>query len=456
MLKLQALKAGSGTFLSQLIAILALPVLFRIFDQEEFADFAITLSTAMIAGSFLTFSNNLALSLSSNESEKKNILNHFFNLFLLIAPVVVVFLLFFFYFLGFDFYFSITTILCVLSYAVVQMYSAIAVFNRRYSHFNVYQFLLSGCVPIIQVLLQSFFPEQSGFLIIGLLISYIAALIAGTWINKKLLRELRTDFKTLKSDFKTYRAFNIFSTLQYFTNLIRPRIITYALVGDRLFLGQFAQIERLTSAPASLTQAALKPVFSNYISANEDKNINRLVYKIGLFLIASAPALVVVNFFAASILKIFIGKVTAEHTIIFNLILLPSFLLMVLNWTEPYFAFKKKQLTIILFDLILVVSFLLLAFRFQSQGLETSYKTLQTFSLLTVGYFSCYYLYFCKLSSFSFIKGFLLLLAAGISYFGLSFFIYADNSDVLKTSLIFFGLAVSAALGHKIFFQKEN
>lgn len=296
----------SGTVGSQLILLLASPVLTRIYSPDAFGVLALFISIIMIMSMLATFRYELSLPLPKNSSIATNLLFISASLSLITCSIIG----FFIYFYG-EIFFTRTGLQSFLDFAylvplgilVFSFYNIFIQFNIRKKNFSsiarakIFQTLATLS---IQILFYKFgaFP---------LLIGHIFGLFVGIILLFDIKR-----FKNFKINFKkslilliSYKRFPFFSTPAGFIRVggLELPIIILTSFFNPAAAGLYALANRVLNAPISAIGNAVSQAFiPTAVESNRIGNLDSLVNKIHRNLsIFAMPVTIILVFFSQEI-----------------------------------------------------------------------------------------------------------------------------------------------------------
>ncbi|MDE1264181.1 lipopolysaccharide biosynthesis protein [Vibrio aestuarianus] len=269
---------ASGTAIGQVVSIIALPFLTRLYTPESFAQLSLFLSLVSICSTIACLRFEIAIPLSRNENEKNDLsILAFFSItgFSITLAILAYFV---------DNYiddsrvtlgFIILAICTVFLLGLFNLLDFLVVKDKN--------FKLSSKTKILQSLIQNSSQGLLGFtkLSSGLLIGYILYVVWGVFSYRRYLgflskRILSLDFHRIKKTAVSYRNYPLYSTFQSLFNVssIQVPIIIIAIYGISPDAGYLMLAIRIIQAPLSLLSNSVSQV---YISkAHEERKKNNL------------------------------------------------------------------------------------------------------------------------------------------------------------------------------------
>lgn len=294
----------SSTVLSQLISILAIPILSRIFSPSSLGYYNVMLSYISIITIFSTFRYEVALSIESRMNIR-NLMYFTLKKMLFVFSVVIGFLFLFAYYLDFTYLknFGLVNISLV---GFLVYFSSLFNINRYYYSKNSNFNLISKSIfsqSLIRNLLQIFSGTISALNASGLLIGELFGKIGSNlFFSLKRLTEYRYSFSRAYKVLRSYRAYPFTvlpsSILDVASTLMLIPLISYTFNSD--ITGQVSMVIRTLAIPVNLISMSYADIFQQRIQ-NIQKS-NREIMKVFL---DSSKILVVISFFLVFVILFF-------------------------------------------------------------------------------------------------------------------------------------------------------
>ena len=330
---LKAITVSVGTFVSQLLPFLALPLLTRLFTKEHFGEFALYFSIVTVTSMFLTFKLEQIIILSKNkcdmESRVRAILSQILILFLIITLTFILNTQIQSYIsLPLDVFFLIP--FGSLFLAFILCVNCILLWHEHYKYLALIKILNS----ILYVTLAIFigFNYQDKDAVNGLIYGWfsgqlIVCLVAIILIN------YRTSLSLIpKLNFTVYRDFKDIVFLNFPSSLIDrvsqevPIFFISNIYGVKN-LGDFNMVTRILGSPIALVGTAISQVLLKEISSrtNARQSITKVMLKaFTLLLITSTIVFIIFTNLTAEHYRYILGNEWGNISVIVQ-ILLPSF-----------------------------------------------------------------------------------------------------------------------------------
>jgi O-antigen/teichoic acid export membrane protein len=357
----------TGTSIAQAIAFIAAPIISRYYSPEDFAQFALFVSTAAIASVVATARYELAIPLPKIEKDAKNIL----ALSLIICTILSIIVL-----SGIALYdcltgtgksklFSNWFYLIPISVLASGFFNAFNYWSTRVGTFRMNsagRIVLAIVTSLISIIL-GFFAFGAKGLIIGLVTGQIVSMVilANPIFRKFKLFFEGVSYKNLKLQANTYKSFFKINSPHALLDAIQDNGVVYLL--SFYFVdavtGWYSFAFRILKAPVGLIGSALYQVFYQRLSQtkNEAGDLRPLVRKMymRMFLIGF-PGFLILFLFAPQIFEFVFGPKWHSAGIIarvltpwlfFNFIISPvSCITLVCNKQKQAFLFTIADSTI--------------------------------------------------------------------------------------------------------------
>lgn len=357
--------AGS-TAIIQIISILAVPILTRIFSPESFGNLATVMSTAYIFSGIASFRYDQAIMLPQKENDSFRLF--LVSIFLATFFSFLVFLVFYF-FKGSDFllkiygdavgYFLLVPILIIsirFNESYKTLYNRLALFKEN-SVFNVIGSLFNRTSTISLGL----FGYNSA---VTLIVCFIATEVLGLFLKlnktwKQLLSIIRkkngpNSYSVLLRKYRNFPLFDIWSTLlNTMSAQLIPLILAFFLTAE--IVGQYSQSLRMIQMPLILISGSIAQVFFQTASKifNEGKKLNTIfgqTFSI-LFLAGFFPALVLL-IAGDLILPVILGSEWKEAGLIAQILMPWVFLKYLGSPLSTVFLIRNQQNVLLNFNII--------------------------------------------------------------------------------------------------------
>lgn len=257
----------SGNGLAQLLQLLALLVLARIYTPDSFGLLGEVQSIASLVAVIMTLQlhNTIPLSDGKIEVEKRIASTHIIIAFIFII-ILIPFIL--------NGYILATLLALILS--LINTYTSYWVYKGAFKSLSFF-YILRAIFIIGTQLIFSYFSKDG--LVYGAIIGELFALIY--LVIKNLFNELTLKYsnylskQTIRSFLKNEKEFVVFGTIQEFLSVATffiPLFLFVKIYGENIG-GQYAMANRLVWAPVVLLTSSLAQVFYNRFAQNNDFSV---------------------------------------------------------------------------------------------------------------------------------------------------------------------------------------
>jgi O-antigen/teichoic acid export membrane protein len=300
------IKLVSGSALSQIIVILAMPLLTRMYSPNEFGYLAIVNAFLMVLGVVGSLRYDQLIYKYNTKYEWSRC----FNNGLVSSLIIFTILLFIFvlcYFFGFLHRYFLITPFLVLAFSITQLYSSLL------SVYGLYTTLGYGLITrsLIMILSQYFLNTYLGgfALIIGLFLGQISHLLVLSWVFTLKSNDRMIDLKVDFYDFKD----SILSTGQSLSNSFSSQLPSFFIpYGFGLtVMGIYSLAQRLTFLPITFFSNAIRPFILGELNNNraDKQKVGRLLQKGSMsLLIIGCFGILLINLFAEEFFVLYAGE----------------------------------------------------------------------------------------------------------------------------------------------------
>lgn len=356
-------KAGFGGVGAQLVNLLTLPIIARLYAPEVYALWALIIATSAILGSIACFRYELAIVIPQNDDDASSIF--WFCIFSSIGVGTL---------------FAVSTHIPWCNELILQHHAgpiwmyrffvpvlitsmggsfALRYWNIRQRAFmvnSIGQIALACVTFFVQFLFAVVFSASSLGLLIGSLLGYQALIVSClvgykyTTVPPKLTEGV---IKRIPGFLVTHYRFLSYSTPYMLFGMLRARasllLLTYFASGRDV--GLYAFSYRIMNFPVSLISGALRPVFYKETAEFGVRSVERKINNILLILSIVGTPLVVCYFFYAEIwFRLFFGNRWADAGTIGKFLVLPAFTLMFCNWMDRVMDVLGRQRFVLILE----------------------------------------------------------------------------------------------------------
>ncbi len=398
---LNSLKLLSGTILAQLFSIAMAPILYRVYDKEEYGVLGLFMAIIGVVGVFSTLQYNQVILLVKTDEEANQVekLNRIINL---IFSLTTIPLIIFFgnklaeYFNSPD----LNTWLFLLPIQIFfsgqsEIFRVKANRMKKYSTLSMNTILSAFITPLVSLVLGFSMEGPFGLflgLILGQLIStvYLQFKVKSVIILKISLNELSEMIKIAKRHYK-FPFYSLPSELINRAGRQLPVFFIGYLSGEAA-VGVYNLCSRMLSLPISLISNAVSEVFKKrvideYHSIGNCKDIFEKTAKM-LLLIGIFPTISLL-LFGPELFSFVFGDNWYEAGI-YARILSPMYLLQLIVSPLTYIYFLKEKLGEDLILHVCYIGLIILLFSFSTLHISL-YETLIIFSVINCVLYATYF-----------------------------------------------------------------
>lgn len=369
----------TGTVIAQLIPLLVMPFLTRLYTPEDFGVLAMLTSMTMIIGSVATGRYEMALILPKKENYADNIFVIGLIFSVVISLLVLIIVIFFGDFIALKVgYIAIKPWLYLLPFTIFMLglLNNLSLYNTRHKKFKIIataNIIRSTSMSLIQ--LGGAFVLKGAF---GLLLGFVLSFFSG---NIRLIKTIlaKKDFfsniskKKIIALFKLYRDFPKFSVWAILLNKLASELlnIILSIVFSVTTLGFYSFVNKILGIPSTFVGAAVSNVIMKEAAdernkyGNAIKTFNLVVKKMSLIFF---PVFVLLFFFIEDIFGFVFGKEWIIAGTYGKIILPFIFIRFVASPLSIFFIVFEKQ------KLELLWQFLLFVFSMTSISIAYFYK----------------------------------------------------------------------------------
>ena len=399
---LDSLKLMSGTTIAQMISFIMAPILYRIYEREDYGVLGLFMAVTGIVGVFSTFQYNQVIILVKSEEEalQAENLNRLINLLVSVAtvPLILVFGD------GLADYFNSPNLKSWLFLLPIQLFFAgqNEIFRVKANRLKLFATLSMN--TILNASITPFISLFLGFIIegpIGLFIGLVAGQVISTFYLQlkigsiKFVKPSRKGASDMRRLAKTHYKFPLYSLPSELINRIGRQLPIFFIgfIAGEAAVGVYNLCTRMLSLPITLITGAVGEVFKKraideYHSVGNCLSIFKKTAKI-LLLIGIAPTLVLL-FFGPSLFGYVFGEKWVEAGI-YAQIFAPMYLLQLIVSPLTYVYFIKERMGEDLIIHIGLVIALIVLFSLSSLYF-TLFETLVIFSIINSALYGIYWL----------------------------------------------------------------
>lgn len=295
----------SGNVIAQLITLITVPIVSRIYSQEAYGEFSIMISTAAIVGSFASLGLTSAIMIPKEESKAQAVVSTAFvtqfvisTVFFIVSIMLIPYVHFFTTKVSYP-------IACILLYIYLILTNMAAILSTYVNRQKKYKVLFwNSLIGSLATLLITLPLGILGWGSTGFIIAAIcSAIISNT---QMVIRS--NPFKRLilvKEMVAIYKEFKEFIIYQFPANLIANLVIqlpnqTFSASFGNIALGGYAMCQRLLGYPLNIIGAPIGTVYFRTASQyfREGKNIGEFTFSLirRVMMVAFIPLVLLMSF----------------------------------------------------------------------------------------------------------------------------------------------------------------
>lgn len=391
----------SGTVLSQIIPILFLPILTRIFSPNQFGEYSLFIAITTILIILVTAKYELAIHLPKSLDKARRILNLTIFISLVISLVIFISLTIIISIwnrysnnevnLSFIFFIVISILMMGIYYAYYQYLSRI----NEYKILGINKIIKQLFIGFATVGLSVFTTHY--MLIIGLIISQLIAtlfLVRYTY-KKDPDYKFKLEFKEFKMILKEYKDFPKFQIPTQLLNTGNFHLITliFGVIFSSTIIGLYSLAQRMLRFPMVIIGHAITDVFRQRAAKdfNEFGNCKKIyLTTLKLLTMTGIPVFIVIFIFAPSVFGIMFGQdwyAAGEFVRYLLPMLLMQYIFSPLN--AVFIIFNKQNVELYWQVFMMVFSIITITFAYLISGkaeiIILSYSLVNAMSYLVVG-----------------------------------------------------------------------
>lgn len=341
--------SGAG---AQVITILTLPFLTRLYDPDDFGVWGLIQSAAVLMATISTGRYELAIVLPKNDSRAINILVLGLILALIVTVVFAIIMSAVIYWDLMVFsnslaWFALPPL--IFLGATTQLAYAWCTRTGSFIVYGIAQFSLALLSAIIPAGLSNYRDDAFGLTAGILLASAICNFAMWWWLANGFVRLNLLSHVNLARLFQVasfYRVYPLYMTSYSLVGAARDRAVyfligAYSGVSD---VGLYSIAQRLSNAPNSLISSALRPVFFRYSASAGKDEIGLLIGNVmGWLVILVIPGTVYFLCYPDYLIGLIFGQKWTEASSYVVILTIASFPLLFGNWMDRFLDVLGKQ-----------------------------------------------------------------------------------------------------------------
>lgn len=363
---------GSNVF-SQILIVVFIPILARLYKPEDFALATLFLGAASCFVSISSLRLSVTIPLSQTKKEK--------GLALIISSMIVVLLTIFFFvlnhlwpflgFLGLDDLSYILFFFVIIS-SLNNIFTNIVISNGNYNFIGGSKILTSITLNLSRLLIA--YTAISNGLVYSLLISETVALIFLFYGSKKIIKNYMSEHKFILKDYidfiRKYKNYPKFQVLSQFILISSQYAPVFMLSNNfsAMQVGLFVMANNLVSLPVNSIGSALSQIYlGEYRKEEKRKNIfKHSFYIVAFFIISSVPFVFIISKWGDFIVGFILGEQWIKSAPLISMLIFlgaAKLCMAVISQSLNIFNSQRLQLTINILIFVLSYSSLYLSIK---------------------------------------------------------------------------------------------
>ncbi|HGH6027433.1 TPA: oligosaccharide flippase family protein [Vibrio mimicus] len=333
------LKTGLGVFVSQVISLLLIPILSRIYAPSEFAELGYFLGLFAIVAPICS----LRLSDAIVVAKYQRSAHALFELSILICALLSVVVGGGIYLFSGDEKIAIYMILMIISYTGIQRSLFWLIRSSKFGSYSILNATMTALVPIFQ--LSFYYLGYFGGLLDATLVSYLLVALIGNFYCYKMTPKRNLSIYIMIYSLKKQSKFIKYLTPYSIVGSLKQKIPYILLGSDSNVTGYLMQADRIMNAPNSLLSSAIRPVLYRFYSNNgvNQKNAHFVETIVKFIVVIVAPIVALMIFNSEKFVIVVLGKEWAGASNIFSLVIISSGFFMITNWMDRLLDVMSQQ-----------------------------------------------------------------------------------------------------------------
>lgn len=344
--------AGLGTIVSQIVTMVSIPFLFRLYDPADFASWAVTLSVVMLVGGVSTLRYELAVVIERDRLEASALfwLSLLFgvsvatlaSLILIVSPIsdwlfggaVIPYL---------DFMIATWLILVAMSQAL----QGWALHDGGFKQISWAQIGNAVMLSVVQ-LIGGYHGGGAEWLIFGSVVGQLILLLIllRHIFHSSALVGLRHCINRIPAVAARYQRFPRFSVPYTLFTIVRERaaVIVLGNWAAPAEVGYYSQAWRIMNLPVGLSSSAIRPVLFH---ASADQGLSaqesRIAVILAALIVSGAPWLAYILYRPEDLFGVILGEQWRSAGAYAYMLVFPAFLFTLRNWMDRILDVAGRQ-----------------------------------------------------------------------------------------------------------------
>jgi O-antigen/teichoic acid export membrane protein len=350
----QLVGAGMGGLVGQITALAALPLISRLYSQEDIGTWAIWLGASTILGSVAYLRYELAIVVAGDDEEARNLAVLCGSLLLagtglgIMACAFPAVRKFVGQGVGIETWIPFTFPIMALGIGWMQIMQSWCVRRQWYGMQSVAQAVFAVAAPVFQVV-GGLWGGGAEWLVGGTLGGqWIAAVVLGVFVQRKPWRLFRkpSSVSSLLTAARRYKAFSFYSAPYTLFGVVRDRASLFILQAfvTSAQVGQYAFIWRSLNFPVTLISGAIRPVlFRDSAAMGVDQAGRDIRQILTVLALAGTPWAVLFFVMPGEWLSAVFGKAWSQAGFIGAWVIWIAFSYLFCNWLDRLMDVLQRQ-----------------------------------------------------------------------------------------------------------------
>lgn len=340
------LRTSFGVVFSQILNLLLIPVLSRIYTPDEFGPWAIYYAFITVLGAVATLRFSDAIVLVEGRHTIKRLIGVCIWSGLIVSSLSAVLVV------G---YFAISQDvspalfwlpLSVLCYSFYLTGMQLLVKNERFFTYSLTVLCVSALPSVFQILMGLLFGPVASNLILGAVIGHLITATVSFIFSYSYFKEAEFFHWSVLSQAKVFKRYPVYSGGFAICSMIRTRAIYFLLgqTGNTVELSKYAQSDRILNSPGTVLAAIIRPVFFREISRGSIQEVApNLLWLLRLQWMVLGPLCGWLFFHMVFLSETVLGPKWYGVGFSAQCLLFPAFLNMTSNWLDRGYDILKIQ-----------------------------------------------------------------------------------------------------------------
>lgn len=352
------LKTSFGVVISQMMNLLLIPFISRIYGPSEFAEWAIFMSIIAVVGTLSTVRYSDAIVITKS----RRILDRLLSICIWSGCLVSFFSFLTLYFIRSYINIKPLTVVCiavcVLVFAIKITSTQLLIRRSMFVRYSIQSILFSVLPGLLQIIFGFLLGGSAKVLILSASFGYMFVGVFSFLVCYDDYSKIKIFDSTILKVARMNIRYPLFSAGFSLCSMIRIKAVYFflSLTGQSFVISRFAQTERIIMAPSSFVGAAIRPIFFKEASitgmASQFSNIMRLLR---IQWISIAPMISFFFLYSENFCTYILGAKWHGTGFYFQCFIIPAFLNMTTNWLDRGYDVLKMQKNNFIIELIFAI-----------------------------------------------------------------------------------------------------